>query len=55
MISGQSLEILVQGNGVSLDPGKAKGDGLENLKQRVGKLNGSCQINLLTVREQQSL
>ncbi|HEY4416353.1 MAG TPA: ATP-binding protein [Verrucomicrobiae bacterium] len=38
------LEITIQDNGCGFDPEQVNGNGLTNLQQRMGKLNGSCQI-----------
>jgi signal transduction histidine kinase len=44
IISGDSLEILVQDDGAGFDPIQVKGNGLGNLQQRMDKLNGSCHV-----------
>jgi len=44
IIAGNSLEILVQDDGCGFNPARVKGNGLENLQERMTKLNGSCQI-----------
>ncbi len=44
IVAKDSLEILVQDDGCGFDPVQVNGNGLANLKQRMGKLNGSCHI-----------
>jgi signal transduction histidine kinase len=44
-VTGDQLEILVQDDGCGFNPALIKGNGLDNLKERMSKLNGSCQIN----------
>ncbi len=44
IIARENLEILIQDDGCGFNPIQARGNGLGNLKQRMSKLNGSCQI-----------
>lgn len=43
-IIGENLEIWIQDDGCGFNPASIKGNGLENLHDRMKKLNGSCQV-----------
>ena len=44
-ISGDKLEVLIRDNGCGFDPSRhVPGDGLINLKRRMGKISGCCRI-----------
>lgn len=44
IISAAQFEVVIQDNGRGFEPGETKGDGLENMKLRMAKLNGGCQM-----------
>ena len=43
-LSANSLEIQIQDNGCGFEPVAARGHGLENMRQRMVRLKGSCEI-----------